>query len=414
MEISLRSMFQRIFNKNPSFTDSTDYSRFISLNNSVNLLTAAEAKNYQSLFVRLCIDSIAENASKLKPKVIRRKGPDVIVLNNKLQKLLELSPNPYMNTADFLYKVVTNLINDNNSFIYIKRNEITGEVEGLYPLNFSDCEFVEYKKLLFVRFNFMSGFQMTVPYDELVHLRRFFGPNDLFGESNDITLSKQVGLLNTVNKALAAAVNSSNVLRGILKYQMNLKKDDLKAKTDEFLKDYMNLNNNGGLAALDSNCDYIELKGNVITADNEQMKTIRNDIMQYFHLNENIIMSKFDEAGWEAFYEGVLEPLALRISLELTRKIFTSKEISLGNEIILEANRLQYASMSSKTNMLKELLPMGLLTINEGREIFNLGPVEDGEKRILSLNYIDAEKATEYQLAKTKIQKSWKEGAEIE
>lgn len=406
-----RNMFERIFNKSPSYVDNKDYSGFVSLNNSVNLLTAAEANNYQSLFVRLCVDSIAENASKLKPKVIRRKGAAIIEVNSKLQKLIELAPNEYMNTSDFIYKVVTNLLNDNNSFIYIKRNEITGEVEGLYPLNYSDCEFVEYKNILFVRFSFMTGYQMTVPYTELVHLRKFFGPSDLFGESNDITLTKQVGLLNTVNKGLAAAVNSSNVLRGILKFNMNLKEDDLVAKTKKFAERFLNIDNNNGVASIDSNCDYQELKSQIVTADNEQMKTIRNDVMQYFHLNENIIMSKFDENGWEAFYESVLEPLALKLSLELTRKIFTAKELALGNEIIFEANRLQYASMQSKTAMLKELMPMGLMSINEGREIFNLGPVEGGEKRILSLNYIDADMATEYQLAKNKIQKSGKEGA---
>lgn len=406
-----RNMFERIFNKSPSYVDNKDYSGFVSLNNSVNLLTAAEANNYQSLFVRLCVDSIAENASKLKPKVIRRKGAAIIEVNSKLQKLIELAPNEYMNTSDFIYKVVTNLLNDNNSFIYIKRNEITGEVEGLYPLNYSDCEFVEYKNILFVRFSFMTGYQMTVPYTELVHLRKFFGPSDLFGESNDITLTKQVGLLNTLNKGLAAAVNSSNVLRGILKFNMNLKEDDLVAKTKKFAERFLNIDNNNGVASIDSNCDYQELKSQIVTADNEQMKTIRNDVMQYFHLNENIIMSKFDENGWEAFYESVLEPLALKLSLELTRKIFTAKELALGNEIIFEANRLQYASMQSKTSMLKELMPMGLMSINEGREIFNLGPVEGGEKRILSLNYIDADMATEYQLAKNKIQKSGKEGA---
>ena len=409
--MEFRNMFERIFNKSPSYVDNKDYSGFVSLNNSVNLLTAAEKNNYQSLFVRLCVDSIAENASKLKPKVIRRKGTAIIEVNSKLQKLIELAPNEYMNTSDFIYKVVTNLLNDNNSFIYIKRNEITGEVEGLYPLNYSDCEFVEYKNILFVRFSFMTGYQMTVPYTELVHLRKFFGPSDLFGESNDITLTKQVGLLNTVNKGLAAAVNSSNVLRGILKFNMNLKEDDLVAKTKKFAERFLNIDNNNGVASIDSNCDYQELKSQIVTADNEQMKTIRNDVMQYFHLNENIIMSKFDENGWEAFYESVLEPLALKLSLELTRKIFTAKELALGNEIIFEANRLQYASMQSKTAMLKELMPMGLMSINEGREIFNLGPVEGGEKRILSLNYIDADMATEYQLAKNKIQKSGKEGA---
>lgn len=396
----LRNMFQRIFNKNPTDVVSTEYSRFMSLNNSVNLLSAADARNYQNLFVRVCIDSLAENGAKLRPRVIRKAdGQQMPGNNKKLQQLLEFAPNEYMNAYEFLYKVITLWGNENNTFIYIKRDDM-GNVTGLYPINYSNCEFVERKNLLFVRFRFLTGFAMVVPYEELVHLRRFFGPSDLFGESNEVTLTKQVGLLNTVNNGFAAAVNSSRYLRGILKFNLNLKDDDLAQAKERFSKEYLSLNNSDGVAALDSRADYMELKQNVTMADNSQMKLIREDIMAYYHTNENILLSKYDENGWAAYYESVLEPLAIRLSLELTRKIFTQREQAMGNQIVFEANRLQYASTQSKINLLKELMPMGLMSINEGREVFNMAPVAGGDKRILSLNYIDAEKATEYQMLK--------------
>jgi HK97 family phage portal protein len=399
----LRNMFKRIFDRDPTEPPRREYTQFASLNNSVNLLAAAEDKNYRSLFVRMCIDAIAENGAKLKPKVIRKTDGEVQEgTNPKLQRLLEISPNEYMSAYEFLYKVITLWACDNNAFIYIKRHPLTGDVEGLYPLAYSACEFLEAKVLgkkeLFVRFTFRTGFEMAVPYGELVHLRRFFAANDLFGESNDVTLSKQVGLLNTVNKGFAAAVNSANFLRGIIKFTQNLKENDLKAAKERFVKDYINLNNNGGVAALDSRADYIELKNNIVTADNDQMKIIRQDIMSYFHLSENILLAKYNEDEWAAFYESVVEPIAIRLGLELTRKLFSQKELAHGNQIVFEANRLQYTSATSKINLLKELMPMGLLTINEGREVLNLSPIEGGDKRIMSLNYIDADKANEYQL----------------
>jgi hypothetical protein len=48
--------------------------------------------------------------------------------------------------------------------------------------------------------------------------------------------------------------------------------------------------------------------------------------------------------------------------------------------------------------MIKELVPYGLLTVNEAREILNLAPVEDGDKRLQTLNVVDAKKANAYQL----------------
>lgn len=396
----LRNMFKQIFNKNPTDVITDQYTKFMSLNNSVNLLSAADSRNYKNLFVRVCVDSLAENGAKLRPKVIRRsEGQQLPGSNKRLQQLLEVAPNEYMNAYEFLYKVITLWGNENNAFIYIKRDDF-GNIVGLYPVNYSDCEFVERNKMIFVRFSFLTGFTMVVPYEELVHLRRFFGPGDLFGEDNEVTLGKQVGLLNTVNAGFAAAVNSARYLRGILKFNMNLKDDDLAANKQRFVDEYMSLNNNGGVAALDTRADYVELKQNVTMADNSQMKLIREDIMAYYHTNENILLSKYDENGWAAYYESVLEPLAIRLSLELTRKIFTERERAMGNQVVFEANRLQYASTQSKINLLKELMPMGLLSINEGREVFNMAPVAGGDKRILSLNYIDAEKATEYQMLK--------------
>jgi hypothetical protein len=40
---------------------------------------------------------------------------------------------------------------------------------------------------------------------------------------------------------------------------------------------------------------------------------------------------------------------------------------------------------------------LGLITINEAREILNLPPVEGGDKRLQSLNYIDSNIANQYQ-----------------
>jgi HK97 family phage portal protein len=389
-------MFKKVFGRNPSFTrQDVEMGGFVSLNQSVNILQAAGEDNYKSLFVRVCVDSIAENAAKLKPKVMYRKTEE----DSPLQRLLEISPNEYMNSYDFLYKVVTCWLLDNNSFIFIKRNNETGKIEGLYPINYSDCQFVEHGGELFVRFTFMTGFRMAVAYTDLCHLRRFFGKSDLFGESNDETLKGHVGLLNIVHKGLAAAVNSNNKLRGLIKLNMNLKNEDVKAAQEQFVKDYMNLNNVGGIAALDSRMDYIELKNNPTVADDAQMKLLRNDVMQYFHVNEAILMSKYNEDEWNAFYESVVEPIAIRLGLELTRKIFTPNELAFGNRIVFEANRLQYMSSTSKINLLKEMMPFGIFNVDEGREIFNMAPLPNGagKRRLQSLNFVNYDKADDYQ-----------------
>jgi hypothetical protein len=71
--------------------------------------------------------------------------------------------------------------------------------------------------------------------------------------------------------------------------------------------------------------------------------------------------------------------------LELTRKIFTDREISFDNKVYYESNRLQYASAKTKISMVA-LVDRGLMTPNEYRELFNLAPYEGGDEFILRLD----------------------------
>jgi hypothetical protein len=110
-----------------------------------------------------------------------------------------------------------------------------------------------------------------------------------------------------------------------------------------------------------------------------------------------MVSGEYSEDDFAAFYESVIEPFALQMSLEYTRKIFTPRERAFGREIIFGGERLEFASAKTRISMLKELLPYGLLTINESRKILSLPELPDGDKRLQSLNFVNAAKANEYQ-----------------
>ena len=73
------------------------------------------------------------------------------------------------------------------------------------------------------------------------------------------------------------------------------------------------------------------------------------------------------------------------MSLEFTNKIFTPTEKDFGNEIIFESNRLQYASNKTKIELIR--YADNILTINEQREVFNLAPIENGDKFMIDQNH---------------------------
>jgi HK97 family phage portal protein len=388
-----RSLFDRIFGRQTTPNAMQSLRMMNEFTPTFTMLNDA----YDSDVVRSAVDAIARNAGKLKPKHIRRMNGAVTPTNSNLEYLLSVRPNPYMDGYSFLYKVVTQLYMQNNSYIFIDWSD-NGQVKAFYPVNAHQVEFVEAQGQIFVKFRFLGGQQVTLPYQEIIHLRRFFYKNDLYGESSARALMPTLELINTTNEGLVNAVKSSAALRGLLKFSAMMKPEDMKKQRDAFVTDYLDISNNGGVAATDSKAEYMPLSNDPKMIDAKQMELIEDKVYKYFNVNTAIVKSDYSEQQWNAFYESVLEPIAIQLSLEFTSKVFTDREQGWGNEIMFEANRLQYASNQTKISLVQTLMDRGLMSMNEAREIFNLAPIEDGDKRIVSLNYVDASIANQYQL----------------
>src|SRR5690606_15126997 len=258
-------------------------------------------------------------------------------------------------------------------------------LDSVWPINCTMAEFLEdASRTLNVRFFFADGGQVVLPYSDVIHLRRHFFRSDLLSEPNT-PINATLSALHTVQGGLAQAVKTCAHLRGVLKFQGLLKESDIEANRKRFVEQYMTLQNSGGVAALDGKADYIELKNQPIVVNAAQWKELREAVFRYFGVSEAIVKGDYTEDQWNAFYESTIEPLAVQMSLECTSKLFTAREIGHGNEIIFEANRLQYASMKTKLD-LRQMVDRGALPPNEWREALNLAPIEGGDKPIRRLD----------------------------
>lgn len=369
------------------------------MNGGPAIFTQFSGNAYESDIYRSAVDSIARNVAKLKPVHVvtidrSRKDGD-----NSLNRILQVRPNPYMTSYDMIYKIVTHYYLYNNAFAYLQKDE-NGKLTGIYPLSPVNMEYLtDLTGELYCRFFFAGDKQVTLPFRDVFTIRRFYNSNDLLGDTNTAILNT-LDLAHTQNEGIANSIKSSATIKGLLKYNQILSPENLKKEKEEFIRDYLSISNNGGIAALDSKMDYVplEIKGAVI--DSEQILAIKQKIYDYLGVSEKIVNSTYNEDEWSAFYESVVEALGLQISLELTEKIFTQREQAFGNSIIMEANRLQFASNATKVQMLKELVPLGLFTVNQALEILNLPSVEDGERRVQTLNVANTKIVDEYQLNK--------------
>ena len=331
---------------------------------------------YASDDVRTAIRALSEHTSKANPRCT----------DKRIERLLQLNPNKYMNGKDFLAKVRNILEVKNTAFVYIERDD-TNKVIGFYPVPYQNFTALEYKNGLFIQFEFEGNAanNLVIPWEDLAVLRKDFLKSDISGEDNR-PLFRPLEVVNTMDKGLENAVKSTANLRGIIKStKAMLSPEDVKRQKEQFVQDYLNIENEGGIASLDATQEFKEINLKPTTASAEEQNAYRERIYRYFGVNEKIIKSSYSESEYDSFYESRIEPFLVALSLELTRKIFTDREISFGAEIWYESNRLQFASAKTKISMVA-LVDRGLMTPNEYRALFNMAPYEGGDEFVLRLD----------------------------
>ena len=182
--------------------------------------------------VMICVDRVASQCAKLKARYIKvdEKGVQS-EKNGKLSFLLKHQMNKLMTPYQFIYKVVSLLLLNNNSFIYPIYSKETLEIEELIPLKPIVVEPVEYLNNVYTyKFHFEDGQVYEIPIENVIHLKRFYSKSDFFGGNNAV--SEHDALLKTLktNDALIQgvqnAINSSFQIKGILKINGMLKEAD--------------------------------------------------------------------------------------------------------------------------------------------------------------------------------------------
>ena len=256
------------------------------------------------------------------------------------------------------------------------------------------------KGTMYLQFRFINGQTYLIPYLEVIHLRLFYNKNDIFGTSNKV-LTTDLETAHTASEGIKNAIKTTGNLKGILQYENSmLKNKDLVKTKEDFVKDFLSLENESGIAALDAKAKFIEVNLKPVTLDDEQLKRVNYNIFDYFGVSEKIINNSFTEEEWNAFYEGVVEPRGIQMGYAFTNKIFKKQSIKEGHRIVFTANRLQYASLKTKTELLKVVAPWAMIKVDEGREILDLTPLggEEGNRILQSLNNIDSSIANQYQV----------------
>ncbi|MBM7453807.1 HK97 family phage portal protein [Acholeplasma morum] len=383
-------------------------STFQLLNQNNTFFTPFGNNISKSDVVKIAIDRIASQCAKLKPRYIKKANDKTVKeKSGKLSFILKHQPNEVMTPYQFIYMVITTLLMNDNAFIYPMFDGSTGEIKALYPLKPSIVEpIIDSGGSYYLKFSFDSTDSFTIPYENIIHIKRFYHTNQIFGGSSSKgdqeALLKTIQINENVLQGIDNALKSSMQIKGLLKMSAMLSETDKKKQLDSFneiLKESIR-NKGSSIIPVDLKGDYVPLTTDPKLIDKDTLEFLQSKILDYFGVSVPIFHSKYTEDEFNSFYEQTIEPLAIQMSEAFSLGLLTQNEIMRGEEIIFYSERLQYASWNTKVTAIEKLMGLGIMSLNESRGLLGLEPVENGDRRLQSLNYVDATKANEYQVGK--------------
>lgn len=342
---------------------------------------------YESLIIRASIDARARHISKLKVETYG-------TANTSLQSKMRLAPNQWQTWSQFMYRVSSILDVYNNCIITPVFDEYM-TITGYYPVLPTRCEIIDYKGEPWLRYRFSNGQVGAVEFKKCAVLTKHQLRNDFFGEQNN-ALDETMKLLQIQREGVEEAVKNTNTIKFTAKLNNFAKPEDLAKERDRFSRENLQADNESGFLLFPSTyTDIKQIDFKPYTVDADQLKLIYSNVYNYYGVNQDILENKAIGDSWSAFYEGAVEPFAIQFSETMTKAMFSERERAQGSGLIATANRLQFMSNSDKLTISSTMLDRGVMSINEIRDIWNLAPVEDGDRRIIRGEYYDASEKLE-------------------
>ena len=335
---------------------------------------------YEMELTRACIHTFANHCSKLLPTV---NGPD----RAGIQAMLDGRPNPFMTGAQFVYKVATIYDTQNTCFI-VPLLDMFDRVTGYYPVNPQQVELLDVKGEPWLRYTFHSGEKAAIELARCGVISKYLYKNDIRGENN-AALLPTLQLLSVQNQGIAEGIKNSASYRFMATVANFTKSKDLTNERKKWVEDNMGPEA-GGLALFPNTfTDVKQIQSAAKVVDAEQMEIIQTRVLNYFGCNEDVLQNKTVGDAWSAYYEGKIEPFALQLSQAMTCMTYSHNEQTRGNAIVWSSNRLQYMTNADKLQVSSQMFDRGILTTNDVMAIWNLPPVEDGDKRYIRKEYTE-------------------------
>ena len=325
---------------------------------------------FESDLIRAALDAHGRHAAKLQVNLQGSARPNLV-------SRLRIQPNEYQTWSQFQYRTAVILYARNTAFLVPTRGAY-GEANGATCVVPERWELVEYNGTPYIRFWLPNNKRLACSLYEVGIMTRYQYRSDLFGESND-AMRATLDLIEMQRQGITEGIKNGACYRFSAQSDNWSTDEDLAGEMERFNKfTFQNKKTAGGLVLFPNTYTNVQqLKQEAYKVDADQQKLIKDNVYDYFAVNEDVIQNKAFGDAWLAFYEGAVEWFAIQLSDVMTRMFFSERERQYGNRIFFTSNRLQYMSNADKMNAISQMADRGLMTRNELREILNLSPLPD-------------------------------------
>ena len=332
--------------------------------------------------VRKCIHKIADLVSSMTIMLMQNGETGDKRLKNALSKKIDVYPNHHMIRKNFIYRIVSDMITNGNSVVLpvVKG----GLLDNLIIWEARQCSFRGDDETYEIQYKLQ-----TFKPDEVLHF--VLVPDDEF-------CYRGVGFIPVVKDAIANIVQANATKTGflqskwrpslIIKVESDAEGMQIKEEREKILNSYV-----GDTAAGEpwivpaSEIDVKEIKPLSLQdlAIQDGLQLDKRAVAAAFGVPAYMLgVGTFSKDEYNNFISSVIMPIAKVIEQELSKKITYAPDWYFK----FNPKTLYQYDLAELTTHVKEMVNAGMVNRNEGRNYFDLSPVEGLDEFVVLENYI--------------------------
>lgn len=404
----IKNFFNKGSRKDIGLTDLAKISGSTGLDTSDIEISA----DYAEIIYFTCLKHLSETMGKMpweKRQITEKKGREKI-LDNRLDFLLNIRPNPYVTASQFWATTELNKLHYGNAYIYIETDKKTGYPKALWQLPAKEMEvWIDNAGILdsniglwYIWTDVRTSKRYSFAKEEILHFKSQFTFDGLVGIPIKEILKTQIntnkhaeGFLNKFYKSGMFGSKVAVFYPGVVE----------KAKEMEVVKNlesFSSKTTSGKFIPIPLGWQTQMLDMKLVDAqffENNKISALQ--LAGAFGIKPNVIndYSKSSYSNSETqqldFYVNTLQPLFKSYEQEMTSKLLRFDEQIDGMRLCINEKVLFKMDNKTQSEVLTSYLTNFTMTVNEVREELDLPYIENGDKLLGNGNAITLEKAGE-------------------